>query len=643
MLIARYREILESMDEGYCLIELIYNAQARPVDYRFIEANSAFERQSGLAGVVGKTILDCVPDFETNWFDTYHQVAITGEPLHFTSEFKSMGYWFDVRVSRADTGGRIAILFKDITAKIKSEAELQASLAQLEESERRFRSMFDSIDEGFCVVDVQFDAAGKPNDYVFVQVNPAFSRQTGLENAAGRSVRALIPAIEESWIALIAETVRTGQSVRFVNQAAAIGRVFSVYVCRMGGADSTLAAVVFTDISERTVEENDLRRVAADLSESDRKKNEFLATLAHELRNPLAPLSNGLHLLERMGHDPSRIAKTVDMMKRQVGQMVHLVNDLLDVARISTGKVELKRQRIDVQAVLQLAMESSKHLIAEKEHRLSVSIPGELIMIDGDLTRIAQMVSNLLNNAAKYTPPGGHIQVTVQVEGPDVAILVEDNGIGVALLNQNKVFDMFTQVDHTSHLGQGGLGIGLSLVRKLAELHGGRVAVASAGTGTGSVFSIYLPLPSEQPGSQQLSSPGAAVAESPGEALRMLIVDDNEDAATSLAMLLELDGHTVQVAFDGLAGLACAKTSMPQFIFLDIGLPGLNGYELVRAMRKTAALEHVPIVALTGWGTDHDKQQAASAGFSSHITKPAQIAVVRALVKTLLTTTAQTS
>jgi PAS domain S-box-containing protein len=628
----RYATIFEALDEGFCLVELIYGSDRKPINYRFLETNSAFERQSGLTNAVGKTILDFVPDFETVWFEVYRKVAETGEGVRFESEFKSMGFWFDVHVTRADSDGRIAILFKDITASKSSEEKLRISLNQLKASEERFRTLFDSIDEGFCVVDVIFDERGHARDYKFVQVNPAFARQTGLPNAEGRTARELIPHLEDSWFELFGKVVRTGESTRFVNEALPLRRTFDVYASRIGGAESTCVSIVFSDITERTRADNELRRLAAQLSESDRRKNEFLATLAHELRNPLAPLSNGLHLIQRVGTEPSAINRIVNMMERQVAQMVHLVDDLLDVARISNGKVELKIIRTPIQPVIATAIETSMHLLSDKMHDLQLEVTPELIDLDIDPTRLAQMLSNILNNAAKYTPSKGKINLKALVDGDEFLIAVADNGIGISETSRETVFDMFTQVDHTNTMGQGGLGIGLSLVKKLAVLHGGAVSVFSEGLGSGSTFEIRLPLPKAPNVRLHNQSSATFTPDVSPESLKILVVDDNKDAAESLSALLQMSGHRMKTVYDGREAVSTATSFVPDIMFLDIGLPGLNGYEVAKAIRGTPGLEQMTLVALTGWGAEADKARTAEAGFNTHLTKPAELGAVDRLI-----------
>ena len=368
------------------------------------------------------------------------------------------------------------------------------------------------------------------------------------------------------------------------------------------------------------------------LSESDRRKTEFLATLAHELRNPLAPIRSGLGVM-RMGADnPAVIAKVRDMMERQVTHMVRLIDDLLDIARISGGKLDLKRERVELKNVLFSAVETSLPLVEAGQHALELRIADDSMLVDVDATRIGQVVSNLLNNAAKYTPAGGRISLIAARDGADALICVTDNGVGIPPESLAGVFDMFSQVGRNLDRAQGGLGIGLSLVRRLVDMHGGSVSATSAGPGLGCNFSVRLPL--LRTDAPQLAVVGAPVMpeELPGKGMRILVADDNVDAAETLSTILELFGHTTCIAHDGLQALAIAAEFKPDAAFLDIGMPGLNGYQAARRMRATAGLEHVVLMALTGWGAENDHQLASEAGFDFHLTKPVDIDVVSKLL-----------
>jgi PAS domain S-box-containing protein len=511
----------------------------------------------------------------------------------------------------------------DITDRKQAEAELR-------KSEERYRTLFESMDEGFCIIDVVFDPAGRPVDYRFLEINPAFEKHTGLVGAQGKLIRELVPDQDEHWFERYGQVARTGQSVRFELEGKALNRWFDVYATRLGGPGSSKVAVLFNDVTERRRSQDNLQRLAAELAETDRRKTEFLATLAHELRNPLAPISNGLQLMRIASADAQAREKAREMMERQLSHMVHLVDDLLDIARISSGKVDLKKARVDLSAVLDSAVESSMPLISAGEHQFTVQVAQEKLELTADPVRIGQIVSNLLNNAAKYTPRGGRIELSAGRDGQDAVISVADTGIGIAPDALPNVFEMFTQVGRGPDRSQGGLGIGLALVRRLVDLHAGSVTAESAGPGQGSRFTVRLPL-----ASRSAAEPPATMSTTPAQPaarLRVLVVDDNIDAAESLAALLDLSGHATRVAHDGEEALRTAQEFRPEVVFLDIGMPGKDGYEVARALRGKPETRQAVLVALTGWGAKDDRVRSESAGFDHHLTKPAGITAVEGLL-----------
>ncbi|WP_437629594.1 GAF domain-containing protein [Sorangium sp. So ce854] len=371
-------------------------------------------------------------------------------------------------------------------------------------------------------------------------------------------------------------------------------------------------------------------RLYDQLRDQDRRKDEFLAMLAHELRNPLAPIRTGLEILQVAGSG-EQARKIVDMMERQVGHMVRMVDDLLDVSRITRGKVELRRERVDLRSVLNGALETSRPLIEAAAHELAVRLPAEPLLLDADPTRLAQVFANLLNNAAKYTPGGGVLRLAAERDGPSVVVQVKDNGVGIPADMLPRVFDMFTQVVRSIDRAQGGLGIGLTLVQRLVELHGGTVHAESEGPGRGSTFTVRLPLAAAGAPASRRASPGPAGRDA-AAALRLLVVDDNVDGAESLALLLEMSGHRTRAVHTGPEALTAARELGADVVFLDIGLPGMSGYEVARRLRAEPGLSGLVLVALTGWGTDDDRRQAREAGFDHHLTKPVDAAEVRRLV-----------
>ena len=373
-------------------------------------------------------------------------------------------------------------------------------------------------------------------------------------------------------------------------------------------------------------------RRAEALREADRRKDEFLATLAHELRNPLAPLRNALEILRVAGDDPQRAQKAREMMQRQLAQMVRLVDDLLDVSRITTGKLAVRKGAVELQDIVRDALESVRHFIESRRHTLELQVAPEPIMVDADRTRLAQVFSNLLNNATKYTPPGGRISLVVEREGREGVVRVRDTGIGIASGSMAAIFDMFVQLDRSLERSQAGLGVGLTLARRLVQLHGGELSVHSEGPGRGSEFVVRLPLVPAAPPSQP--RPQAQALAAP-VARRILIADDNVDYASSMGQLLQAKGHDVRVVHDGAEALQTALHFQPDVAFLDIGMPRIHGYELARRLRAQPPTARCLLVAVTGWGQEDDRRRAREAGFDRHLVKPVELPQVEAIIDSI--------
>jgi two-component system CheB/CheR fusion protein len=371
------------------------------------------------------------------------------------------------------------------------------------------------------------------------------------------------------------------------------------------------------------------KRAEEELRESDRRKSEFLALLAHELRNPLAPIRNGLQIVRLAGQDRAAVEEAHAVMGRQLDHLVRLVDDLLDLSRITKGKIELRRERIDLASAVHDAVEASRPQVEAAGHELAVTLPAGPIWVDGDRTRLAQVFANLLNNSARYTERGGRIAMKVERKGADAVVTVADNGVGIPPDALPRIFEMFTQADRALERSRGGLGIGLSLVRGLVEMHGGRVEARSDGPGKGSEFVVRLPTVAAP---APAARPADPEADARGPALRILVVDDNEDSADSLATLLELTGHTTRTAYDGLAAVETAAEFRPDVILLDIGLPRLDGYEACRRIRKEPWGERMMLIAQTGWGQEEDRNRAKDAGFDHHLIKPIAPAELRKLL-----------
>jgi signal transduction histidine kinase/DNA-binding response OmpR family regulator len=394
-----------------------------------------------------------------------------------------------------------------------------------------------------------------------------------------------------------------------------------------GPADIALAE----DVAGRAAIALDNARLYRNIQEQDRRKNEFLAMLAHELRNPLAPLRNGVEILKQPGQQGDDIEWIRGMIDRQVRHLVRLVDDLLDVSRITRGKIQLRKEPVDVSSIVSCAVEASRPLIDSRRHKLTVHLPDCPVQVDADPTRLTQVLGNLLNNAAKYTEEGGRIGLSVEEEGRDVVFRVRDSGIGIPPEMLPSVFDLFMQANRGLDRSQGGLGIGLTLVHRLVEMHGGKVQALSAGPGKGSEFVIRLPVLTEELRRSVLANgDGYSPAESPRQ--RVLLVDDNPDGAGSLATVLRRKGHEVHVCPDGPSALTAAESFRPGIVLLDIGLPGMNGYEVARRMRQQSILQNTRLVALTGYGQEEDRRRSLEAGFDQHLIKPVDLTLLDQLL-----------
>jgi signal transduction histidine kinase/CheY-like chemotaxis protein len=394
--------------------------------------------------------------------------------------------------------------------------------------------------------------------------------------------------------------------------------------------------------AERACLISEMRQRAAEMTETDRRKDEFLAMLGHELRNPLAPIVNALYLLRESSPAPASGGSLV-MLDRQVQRITRLVDDLLDVARITTGTIALQKKPVELARVVESALEASRPLLAERRHQLTVSLPAEPVYLEADLVRLEQVISNLVNNAAKYTDPGGKIEVAAELadvgtEPAAQALLrVRDNGIGIPRDMLDRIFGLFTQVDRSlSSASQWGMGIGLTLARTLVELHGGSIAAHSAGPGQGSEFVVRLPLmkgAGAGPAVTSSVSPQGLPSAVPGFSRRgVLVVEDSTDLAESMALLLGLWGYEVRVAHSGLAALEAARARTPDLVLLDIGLPEMDGYQVAAALRQRPEMKNVLMVALTGYGQEGDRRRALESGFNCHLTKPVDPQALREIL-----------
>ena len=514
----------------------------------------------------------------------------------------------------------------DIVLWFGTNTDLSEERARIEVIQRHQRELQTLADHSPDIL-TRFDT-----NFRHVFVSAAIERATGLKPSAflGRTHREMgIPeeqAVE--WVSRIKQVFISGQPQRVeFDFETPDGRRYyeGLLVPEPGAAGQVEFVLCFTrDCTRERLAEFELRDVS-------RRKDEFLATLAHELRNPLAPVRNGLEIL-RLSSSADKAAELVrDMMERQIVNMSRLIDDLLDISRISLGKVELKRARVSVQSIVESAIEIIRPAIIAAEQELAVRIPDEELFVDADGTRLVQVMGNLLHNASKYTPDHGHISLVTVRDGRHVVLQVTDDGIGIPHGMLNRIFEKFVQIEHTNPRQQDGLGIGLSLARQLVEMHGGTIRADSDGISKGSTFTVTLPIATgeQAPPSDDVDDGPPDV---PGAPLRILVVDDNVEAARSLEGVLNKMGHSAKSAFSGVDALGMLADSTFDVVFLDIGLPDVTGYELASTIRRDAGSERVVLVALTGWGSEDHRRRSVEAGFDFHLTKPADLATVRRIL-----------
>jgi PAS domain S-box-containing protein len=591
---------------------------------------------------------DELTDSENEWSTRIHpedydrvmaavQAHFEGRTAIFHEEYRVRrkdGHWvwiLDRGIARRDESGQVVRMAgseTDITEQKRAENELR-------QAEERMRSVVDHVVDGIITID---------EHGAIESFNPAAEKLFGYRRGEviGRNVKHLMPEPFHS------QHDDYLQSYLTTGQAKIIGIGREVVGRRNDGSTFPMELAVSTfqigsqrfftgivrDVTDRKQLEDELRLRVEELAERDQRKNEFLATLAHELRNPLAPIRNALQIL-RMSPPGSDTGPLQDIMERQVNHMVRLVDDLLEVSRITSGKIELRPEPVDLAGVLHSAVETSKPLMEACGHRFTLSLPAEPLPVVADPVRLSQVVANLLNNAAKYTEPGGKIWLSACRNNGDVAISVRDTGMGISPAMLPQLFRMFAQSDRDHKRAQGGLGIGLALAKSLVEMQGGWIEARSEGEGCGAEFVVHLPLREAGPATrlQGLATDRPPEAVSAGS--RVLVVDDNHDAAGSLAILLRIMGNDVRTAGDGPAALAAIASFQPSVVLLDLGMPGMSGYEVAERIQNLPAGKQCVLVALTGWGQEEDRRRTQEAGFKYHLVKPVEFETIQSLLTEL--------
>ena len=524
----------------------------------------------------------------------------------------------------------VLLAIEDVTDRRNAEAAM-------EHSEVRYRRLFQMAKDGILILDA---LTGK-----VIDANPFMTTLLGFshDEFLGKELWeiGLFRHIEESQAAY--RELQEKGYVRYENlplesrsgQKVEVEFVSNVYAEN----HHQVVQCNIRDITERSRLQRLTQEQAAALADLDRRKDEFLAMLSHELRNPLGPILNAALLL-RMHSNRNRLhgvenpilQQSANIIERQVGQLTHIVDELLEVSRITTGRIQLHKEPIAARVVVENAVATVRSLFDQRKHELTVSLPAQAIWLNADLARLEQVIVNLLTNAAKYTDSGGHVWLSLQQEGTLAVLRVRDTGVGIAPEILPRIFDLFTQAEPSLDRSQGGLGIGLALVQRLVEMHGGTVAASSV-LGQGSEFVVRLPVVS--PPQQQPASPSPQSAQSTGQSLRVLVVDDNVDTVTTLALLVNESGHDVRTAYDGSAVLEAALDYRPNVVLLDIGLPGLNGFEVAKQIRQQPALQNAVLVAMTGYGGVSDLQRSFDAGFDHHLVKPGDFGKVLQILATV--------
>ena len=579
-------------------------------DFRYVWVNRLFASWAGRAPgeIVGRPVVEVIGERGWRELRPHLERVLAGERVEYErlAQFAGLGErWIravaePTRDERGVPDGLVAVI-SDVHERKHAEAALHAAREQLQ-------LVADSMPAAVAL-------CGRDLRYIWVNHRLAEWLKTKPGELVGRALAEVLGRETLEAIRPSIERVLAGEHVQYERLAVypGIGERW-VRTLFSPTRDGSGWISVMSDIHERKLMEQTLR-------EAERRKDEFLATLAHELRNPLAPIRNAVAILSRKSALDPELAWSRDVIDRQVGQLSRLIDDLLDIARIASGKLLVRKERVALERAIDMALETSRPHINAAGHHLSVLLPSERVTIEADPARLAQVFSNLLNNAARYTDGGGEITLAAEVEGREAVVSVQDNGIGFTPEVAGRLFEPFAQLTSPTERSHGGLGIGLSLVQGIVALHGGKVEARSAGPGKGSEFIVRLPLPA-QPGPADERGPGAERPKAaPASGVKVLVADDNRDAADSLERILSLYGYEVHVAYDGKAALDVESAFQPRVAVLDIGMPGANGFEVARAIRQRRN-GSVTLIALTGWGQEGDRRRAMDAGFDYHLTKP---------------------
>ncbi len=626
------RSVFEHAINGVAFHEIVLDAGGRPVDYVFLHVNQAFEKLTGLRHeeVVGRRVTEIFPGIDrdpADWIGRYGRVALTREPAQFQQFSVALNRWYDVSAF-SPSKGFFAVIFSDATEHRNLENALR-------ESESRYRIQSSELNAALNATHAQL--ALLDTHLRFVMVNDAYERACGhpRSDLIGRGHFDVFPNEENE--RLFRRVAATGEpfyaeekAFEYAGQPDRGATYWNWSLVPVHGDPGRVQGIMLSLVdvtgqvnARKAVEELAAERKRAEeaIRASDQRKTEFLGVLSHELRNPLAPVQSAMWLLDRADPHSEQAARAKQIIRRQFGHLARIVDDLLDVTRITRGKIELRRSRVDLVDLVRRTIEDYRPLFAEREISLAQHVGDLPIWVEADATRISQAVGNLLQNAAKFTDAGRSVEVAATREPHGTALVrVRDEGAGIPLEILGQIFEPFTQADDGLHRGRGGLGLGLALVKGFVELHGGSVEARSEGPGRGSEFLLRLPLAPEQPA---LGPPTSSPLSMPHH--RVLVIEDNADAAETLCEVLLMWNHEIEVAYDGRAGVEKARTFRPDVVLCDIGLPVMDGYEVARTFRADPALASTFLVAVTGYALPEDRRRAAEAGFDRHLAKPVPV------------------
>jgi PAS domain S-box-containing protein len=657
----------ESIKESFLntLLKKFPNGSVNVFDteLRYVLAEGKGLLKVGLSSeqLVGKTLAEVFPAEAVALTIPFYRRAFAGEECEFELRFNSHTYSiFATPLEEQD--GKVSLilaLVQDITERKRREFTL-AFLSSLQEDFARFLSVAEIIQVAGARIAAQLNLS----HCLFVEISEAADEAKVFHDHHAPDLQDLSGVYhltefhtEEERMQLVSGRAVVINDVRDNRSSAAAAGfealsvrslVTAPYVSN-GRWKFALSAQhrhyyewpqdeieLLTELAARIYLRIERARAEEALRDADRRKDEFLAMLAHELRNPLAPIRNAVEILKHLGINEPKVKWSGEVINRQVEHLTRLVDDLLDVSRITRGKIELRKEMTDLMVVIGRALEASRPLIDARRQNLVLELPPESLRVEGDVTRLAQVISNLLNNASKYSDEGGHLQFSATRAEEEVILSVRDDGMGIAAETLPHVFELFTQADRSLDRAQGGLGIGLTLVKRIVEMHGGKVEALSDGPGKGSEFIVRLPVVVAVHESSKTAPNATGPSKSTKSHCRILVVDDNLDSAQSMALLLELEGHEVQMALDGPQALERAQTFRPQVIVLDIGLPGLNGYEVARQVRSDPEMKQTVLIALTGYGRAEDRARSKEAGFDHHLTKPVNHDLLSSLIKSMI-------